>query len=451
MSTSKAVRRGALLLALTRAPCAYSAPDDDAPYSGFAADFPALDLPYNLQSPAWPSMQQALRFSTDAYQMLHWTTGHFLDPYRGGWHGFWSSLGVAGIDMVATYLPPFDSWTHEEFHRAVMGSRGIGSYDEVYDFNIGASEISVSHVKDQELIDLKRDHPTDLVRLAAAGIEGESQLVLNLEKDAFFDGVRNYHQMSYLLIYSNEYAYVASGATKEADSITDDLSAKERTIKGRDFVGHDFTSWVYDLFRPNEPYEARGPHPSGVGLNRYRKYNDLTAEEADYLRFQGRLHLLNFVDPAVVVGAPFFEAPVPGLLWNGSLQHYLTSFGYTVNANLFLKTATQDWFVTLLNYRNRPQSLFGFDAELRRYAVFGFGPLGALSLRAAAWQQPSHQLLDDRTLRPGGLGGATLFFPVSPHTDWYLEGFLKTPGWVAGSPNLDANASTRVGVLARLF
>ena len=82
--------------------------------------------------------------------------------------------------------------------------------------------------------------------------------------------------------------------------MTDEMNADERTVKVRDFVGHDFTSWVYDLHRPDEPYAARGAHPSGVGYDRYRGPDDLTAGEKRYLDHMGRLQLLNFLDPNLV-------------------------------------------------------------------------------------------------------------------------------------------------------
>jgi len=80
------------------------------------------------------------------------------------------------------------------------------------------------------------------------------------------------------------------------DIDTDNIMNNEGTnILIRDFVGMDFTSWVYDLFRPNEPYTNRGIHPSGVGIKRYIKTSDLTKEEQSYLKLQGFLSLFNFI------------------------------------------------------------------------------------------------------------------------------------------------------------
>jgi hypothetical protein len=418
------------------------------PYSSFPVDAPLYDAPYNADSPAYPSMQQTLRWSTGAYQMLHWSIGHLVNPYREGWPGFWSRLAFAGFDSLAAYFPLFDSWTHEEFHRAVMGYRGISSHDDVYDLNIGASVIAVSHVKDEDLIELKRDHPADMVRLPAAGVEGQQQLALALEKDAFFDHVANYHQMAILITYLNGYSYVSSGATSDADTMTEEMNEREEAEPVRDFVGHDFTSWVYDLFRPDEPYEARGVHPTGDGIDRYRTNDDLTAAESAYLKYMGNMQLLNLVDPMLWDVRAFRHGDVR---WNWSLQHYLTSFGHTTNLNLFVEHGDADVFATVLNYRNQDLSLFGLDLELRRFPLYGVPLLKALSARGHFYRQPARQMFRDQTSRPGGLGALTLYFPVANRVDTYLEVERKTPGWVAGTPYLDAATSGRVGVLVRAF
>ena len=54
---------------------------------------------------------------------------------------------------------------HEEYHRAVLSGRGISSYDGVYDFNLDATAVSVYHVSDEALENLKAGNiPEELVR-----------------------------------------------------------------------------------------------------------------------------------------------------------------------------------------------------------------------------------------------------------------------------------------------
>ena len=57
-------------------------------------------------------------------------------------------------DIVTTLevaLPLTSVWVHEEFHRVAMGRRGVDSHNDVYDFNLSADWIAVSHLEDAEL------------------------------------------------------------------------------------------------------------------------------------------------------------------------------------------------------------------------------------------------------------------------------------------------------------
>ena len=449
--------------ALSEAP-SFDAPNDDRA-SGFPFTLPLLDAPYDFSpntdggsdgkfDAQWPSMATSLSLSTSAYSAIHYGLNQVVDPNVGGWKGFGHRMAFLGVDALMTYLPLGDGWLHEEFHRAVMGRRGIGSHDGVYDFNIGASTISVDHVADADLVRLKKDHPAEQVHLTEAGIEGQNLLTHELQKTAFFDDADAahpaYHQFLYWYNYINLYEYVRSGATKAADKLTDDFNARESNIPVRDFAGHDFTAWVYDLFRPDEPYATRGVHPSGNGIDRYRSYADLSAGEAAYLAWMGRLTLLNFVDGALLRNSYRWG---DGTFVNGSLKHYLTPFGFAVDANWLEKVAAANVALTLHNYRNRGLSLFGADASLVRFNNLGILQpwLTAVTLRAAYWRQPARQRFDDWSSRPGGLASATFYLPLYRRLETYVELERKAPGWVAGIVDLDQATSIRLGIAGRLF
>lgn len=420
-------------------------------YSPFRVDLPLIDSPFNNTAASWPSMDQAVAYSRAAYQTLHYSTGHILNPYYEGALGYVNALGYLGIDVLFSYLPLGESWVHEEFHRAVMGVRGTSSYDGVYDIPIGAGSISVYKVKDEDLIRLKRDHPADMVRLPAAGVEGQTLLVQALEKDAFFDHVDNWHGIQYLLSYSNTWAYITSGSTNEANTLTDEMNEKEPTIAARDFVGHDFTSWVYDLHRPDEPYENRGTHPSGTGINRYRKESDLSLGERRFLKLQGKLNLINFLDP-LLFGVNRFQAG-ENWQWNLNGQHYLTSFGYSLQMNLFLKNEATNLLVSPMLQRNQKLSTPGLALELVRWPVPHFIPHVPrfLSLKAMVWKQAENQRYDDSAAAIGGLVDLTFWWPLSGRTEFFAGASAKSPGWVAGNPYLDRNASARSGISMQMF
>ena len=81
------------------------------------------------------------------------------------------------FDVATTLLLPLpftDAWVHEEWHRAVLGRRGIDSFDDVYRFRV-TDAIAVSHVRDEDLIRLKRaaGRPKDLIDIESLEVGDE--------------------------------------------------------------------------------------------------------------------------------------------------------------------------------------------------------------------------------------------------------------------------------------
>ncbi|HIO07558.1 TPA: hypothetical protein EYN09_11650 [Candidatus Poribacteria bacterium] len=265
-------------------------------------------------------------------------------------------------------LPLADAWLHEEWHRAVLNHRGISSFNDVYHLNLFAEMIEVSHVDDQDLVRLKQKYPAEQIRLNEAGIEGEQQLVLKLEKDNFFGRKNAWHYFLYWLIKLNSLFYVASGNSTETDELTDEFNQKEgRNIEAKDFTGHDFTAWVYDLHRPKEAYQERGIHPSGKGLDRYIKFSDLTSDERTFLHRQAQLQWLNLLDPHLI-GLEGWHIPTSTpLRLNLSMGHMLTSFGYTVDTHLFLQRNLINLFIVGHRFFNHQRRFSGLEIQLIDY------------------------------------------------------------------------------------
>ncbi len=370
-------------------------------------------------------MQQSLAMTGAFYELSH----------EAVWNAFakreWASrTAVALFDVATTLILPLpftDAWVHEEWHRAVLGRRGINSFDDVYRFRV-TEAIAVSHVRDEDLVRLKQDHPADQVRLQDAGIEGEAALVKRLEKDRFFNGSRAWHLPLYWFIKLGSQAYVGSGSSSDTNAETDRMNAEDgANVKKRDFTGHDFVGWMYDLSRPDEPYAARGIHPSGVGINRYRKPADLTPDELRFLHRQGQLQYVNLLDPNLIGIDAFHDV-------NVTAAHVLTSFGYTIDANVFLR-GKRNMFIVVHDYTNRERHFPGADIQL----------LGkAMTFRAAVWLQPEHQRFRDTHAMPGGLAGARI-----DRGRTFAEVEAKTRGWVEGNESLEPSVALRFGVTFR--
>lgn len=437
---------------LTRAAPARAGDPADLRTPRVYLELPLLDAPFNTaHGGRWPSMQQSLWLAAGAYEAMHTALRSVADPYGPpGWDRFLGIALLAGADILTLNLPPFLAWQHEEWHRAVMANRGIDSFDDIYRFRIFDEVISVSHVRDEDLVRLKAQHPADQVRLGQAGIEGNQELIAALERVSFFEGSRAAHNLILPLLALNNSAYLFTCATSSGDELTDELLAKETAdITPRDFTGLDCTGWVYDLFTPDEPYEARGVHPSGAGIDRYRKRSDLTDEGRAYLTRQVWFSLVNFLDPRMfglrrfVRGA---DGPAP-TYWNLALRHLPAAFGYAFRGDLYWKRAETRLLGSLYAYGNGERVLPGVDATM---LSFPLGPI-ALSPRLALWLQPKGLRYQSDRVTPGGLVGLRLGWQRWDRIRPFIELEGKTEGWVPGVVHLGANLSVRTGLSAYLF
>lgn len=434
---------------------------DTTSYYPLRLDLPLLDLPFQHHAVQTGelfdsySMQQALAMT----QSLHRLNYHVNNRL---WHAIIlpetkrkqlynriaANLTSGLVDYVFTYygvvLSP--QWMHEEFHRAGLTVRGISSYDETYNrFNGGFANGSVSQVKDEDLIRLKKEAPQELVRSFAAGIESEFLLLRGLQRDNFYNRARHANVALNILLTKHAIDYVNQFKKKDYNASIDSMNAYGYHIADRDFVGWDFTPWVYDLHRPDEPYEARGEHPSGVGIDRAVKTTDLTPEEYRYLEQMGRLQYLNFVSP--------FMLGINRIRWNEhtafnfAMRHYLHSFGYDLTVDFFIDHHKKQYMVGLHAYRNRYQWLPGIEVEREPTGVRIDGKKCLfLQPMLMLWLQP--QDFYDRQAHPGG--SISVKGAYSLNKTWHVMGELggKTKGWVAGNPYLQAKANFRLGVSA---
>lgn len=406
-------------------------------------DFPLLDFPYN--NGRAPSMKQSLQLSNDFTYGMH---NAWLDLAAEQGMRDWASqkLPIYLFDYMAMALPLGAGWLHEEWHRAVLGRRGIDSYNGVYDFNWASPTISVSRVQDEALIALKRDYPQEFVRLHAAGFESQYEQNLEFEKHAFFNRHSPVMGAQLWLNHLNNILYMDACASGAWDTENDRINLVERTIAVRDSSGMDCKAWTYDLFRPHEAYSARGQHPSGVGIDRYIKWSDLTSDEQRYLTRQRNLSLLNLIDP-FLFGQQQLSTPSSNWHWNANLRHMLTPFGYDIAANVFLKSRDDfDIFTAVHTYHNDQTSSLGLDVTLPRYSARLFDTPVHITPRVFAWMQPENLMFRDPAAKLGGLMSVRVDVPASGGWEVYGEIEGKSKGWVAGNEYLGNNMAMRFGL-----
>jgi hypothetical protein len=449
-----------VLLILAFAAPARAQDESSPPYEppaphGMYWEMPAVDMPYTFAGGgAFPSMEQSLWVTTDFYQAMHFSIGAWLDPPSDSQRERYpiaAKFLIAGLDILGEAVPLAFAWQHEEWHRAVLGHYGMHSFNDVYNLNLFAESIAVSHVSDEDLIRLKAQHPADQVRLSTAGIEGNTQLAVNIERTAFFHDTRTWDPVIlWMLAFGNSF-YMKTCASHDSDTETAKAEAQEgASIEKRDFTGMDCNGWTYDLFHPDEPYAARGVHPSGVGIDRYRTYSQQSPSEQKYLRQQTWLSLLNFADPALigfrrfVVESPFNEKP---MAFNVALRHLPTAFGYDMRADVLAQQGQTNVAIAVHAYFNHQRYFPGLEAELLRRP---FGRLLASS-RLSLWLQPEAQRFESTSSRPGALASLRATWAGWRAIQPYVEMEAKTAGWVAGNVYLDRNVAGRVGLSGRLF
>ena len=324
-----------------------------------------------------------------------------------------------------------------------MAVRGIYSYDEVWRFEKGL-DIAVTRVKDEDLVYLKEHHPADLVRLSAAGVEGEYAYFQRLQEDNFFRAA-GYPSVG-LMILGTLHAvnYVNLPFASRFNSITDSILSYDRSdILARDFTGYDFSAWVYDLHRPYEAYAERGTWPGGIGIKRPIKETDLTDEMRDFLRETGNMQYLNFISP-FIIGINRLRLS-DNFEFNVALRSVPTSFGYYAGGDVYLNIRESNMKVSLGANRSKHLTLPSVGV-----AFYGLGQKDDerfdLDLRIAGWLQPKDQYFFATSSSAGFSAVVQPNYQLSRHFRLYSDVEYKSGGWLFGNPYLDNNFGVRLGV-----
>ena len=390
----------------------------------FYIDFPAFEYPYNLDA-EFPtaSMEQSIRLTKSFYFATHFGIEHFGKKRFGRRHKLWSQVIMTVFDFAP--IPLSNTWLHEESHRAILSINNIKSRNAHW-------SNSVKGVDDIDLINFKALRPADITREATAGNEGNLEFVLAIQKDMFYDEVNTWNYGLYWGNYLVNSFYLFGSTRPGSEPLVRFKHSEDSDVHKRDVNGFDPINATYDMFNPFVEYTERGIHPSGEGVDRYIEFNDLSLEAQGFLKNQFALSLLNFVD-LNLFGVQQIGKNVK---YNFSLRHHMTSFGSMVGANIFFKTDNFGGFIHPKVFRNKENTSFGLDLELRY-------KMGLLKL--SAWQQPENLLYHDTEQKTGGLIQLSLA-PKLKHFTPYIDLNLKSAGWVPGNPYLDKNFNLRVGL-----
>lgn len=418
-------------------------------------DMPLVDLPSQIyayrttggffKSYMNPGMETAQAYSMDMYSAVHFGFKNIRIKKSIGAQAFVQRLLISGFDVLTQWLPLGVPWLHEEYHRGVMSQYGINSFNEVLTFPFGKSSIAVNRVKDEDLEMLCDRHHSDFVRLMSAGHEGEVQLIRNLQSNEFFYHQNLDNEVLYIMYSIQNIIYINSCARGGGDEGTRARNEVETTIASRDFTGMDMNAWIDALCYPDKPYAARGIHPSGVGINRYIMYDDISEVGRKYLRRQVGLDIFNFLSPMMIGFSRIRLATTEAGNWYGNFafRHYLTSFGDDVALDLYLQAPMFNVYATLHSYNNLDHHFAGLEAGLIDFPLLD----NKMQIGGAVmfWVQPKDMSFYTAKGAVGGLVKARLSYH-SRFIDPYLELGWKSKGWVAGNVCLNSCFSIRGGI-----
>ncbi len=427
---------------------------------GLFLDFTIVDFPYQRYATntrgnffsgyANPSMSQSLTMSNNLYTSAHYGIKKIVKNKNEFLRILIGTGIAAGFDAFTFYVPFGYGWLHEEYHRAVLTRREINSFNDMNTFPFGQTTVSVRKISDEDLIRLSNNHTTDFIRLQTAGLEGQYHQIQTLQKNNFYYNQDLPHIPLYWLSTMTNIIYVNQSASADySDKLIDKANQKEGSdISKRDFTGPDFTAWASALFNPDRPYEDRGIHPSGVGINRYIKASQLTNEEIRYLKRQGNLQWLNILSPHLI-GFPKIKLKTTergDYFGSFAVRHILTSFGSDISLDVFYQSPENNLFFSVHNFNNLNASFWGVEAAFIDKYLLNEKIL--LSGRGMIWTQPKNQSF---TTKISSFGGLLYFRGSYTLGKWlpFIEFEGKSKGWVMGNVFLEENVSIRCGINLR--
>lgn len=249
-----------------------------------------------------------------------------------------------------------------------------------------------------------------------------------------------------LYLYNAWYVwnYFRFAASAASDSVRDIASRNEnKDPRQRDFAGADLNAWIYDMFRPEEPFTSRRPFPGGDGVNRRIGFSELPEEGKSYLLKQRKLSLLNFLNPAIFlinnisIGQRFS--------FNAFLQYAPAHFGNSISLMIPFRTGKNLKFLAGFHrFSNYNHAFPGMEFEINDLKLTTSANV-YISAGVNVWQQPENQGFFDSAGNAGGSVKIKVETKILKRMRFFVSGALKTTGWEPGNPYLDKKGIFNTG------
>lgn len=420
-------------------------------------DIPLVDYSENFQSNyRYPSMRQAEAWSSSLNDLSFWGIHSLSNTLiKNNQHKPFLNVAEKGVEYLLGFawskygneLPvPLGIWSHEAFHCSVLGAAELSPKNG--NSLLNRWDGTVYGVSDEQLSYLKKENPSQLLYSYVAGVQSEIYSTQeNVIKD-FFNKRMFYKAPLYLYNAWYVYNYFSFSVSPLSDSVKVIAPKYEDADPvNRDFAGADLTSWIYDMFAPDSPYENRDAFPDGKGVNRRVGVSDLSSDGRSYLERQKKLSMLNFLNPAIFL--------VPEIRINSEFsflafaQYSPTHFGNDIALILpFTKGSTRQ-MIAFHTYSNASKTFPGI-----RYQLFDLSPLKNKNLTFGTtvnvWNQPANQSFWDTSGKLGGYFEIALDYDITHNITANITGGYKSEGWMMGVPYLNAQGNWRAGVVLRI-
>ena len=336
---------------------------------------------------------------------------------------------IVKLSAISLFGLPY---THEEGHRSVLTSKGIGSISQPFFGSNGAAY--VKGVRDIELINLRNTDLPNYARLHSAGLESDYMIASKVEEFVAFE------EESYEVL-KEEYLLRKMGLmtyhlTTLIPSLMPELAEEDNELK-RDIVGHDIWGFVRHLHRPSMPFF------------RYTDFEDLTNAEKKYAKGLAWKSFSNLLSP-MLFGKTNFHLNT-NLKGNFSIGHSLSPFGdyFEQNFYLFYKNKYKIIFY-LREFMNRDKTFFASGVKLHNYK---WSKKVATSFGLDVWNQPENLSFTTTNNKLGGNIYLKLNHFTYQNKNNFIKGiglftevFYKTDGFLPEFVSLDNDFGIRFGL-----
>ena len=325
--------------------------------------------------------------------------------------------------------------THEEGHRSILTSLGIGAISQPL-YNLEGAAF-VNGVRDIELKNLRDNDLPNYIRLHTAGIESDYMLGNKAEEDIVFnfDSKRNL----FIEVYFRKLATMAYYTASLIPSLSPNLKENSNELIN-DIVGHDVYGAIKNLHRPT------------IQFYRYTNYSDLSNEEQKFVERVGYRALLNIVSP--VFFKPLNIINKPNLKLSVSTGYTMCPFGDFIDENFLIQyNQKYNLHAYLRQFENRNTWFMGGGISLVDYQ---FSSKFNTTIAGHFWSQPKNLDFNTTESQFGGSGDLLFKYIIlenKSHNSMSIDLGLnyKTAGFLPEEVILKEHIGVRIGVTVNLI